>query len=148
MATAIELLRQDHQEVINIIEHLQSLGASEANRNSRTEVFNQLKNAITLHSRIEEEVFYPALAHFDHTRDLIENSYKEHQQVDQLLSQLTDQATDWDAQIRELKDSIQHHVQEEEHELFPKAEHLLGQDRLAEMGREVLKVKQSAPTIP
>ncbi len=139
--TAIELLKNDHREALSMIEQLESTGEG-ATASSRIEVFNQLKGALTLHTKLEEQFFYPALENFDETRDLIKESYKEHREVDELLTKMSGQSEDWEDQLSELKGDIEHHVDEEENEMFPQAEELLGQRRLQEIGREMEEMKQ------
>ncbi|MCA1573712.1 MAG: hemerythrin domain-containing protein [Acidobacteria bacterium] len=100
--TAIELLKNDHREVLSMIEQLENTGEG-ATASSRIEVFNKLKGALTLHTKLEEQFFYPALENFDETRNLIKESYKEHREVDELLTKMSGQSDDWEDQLSELK---------------------------------------------
>ncbi|PYS77728.1 MAG: hemerythrin, partial [Acidobacteria bacterium] len=76
------------------------------------------------------------------TRDLIKESYKEHRKVDQLLADMNPAAGDFADRLSELRRNIEHHVDEEEGEMFPKAEKLLGQARLQEMGQQIEQMKK------
>lgn len=150
--TAIELLMKDHKEAMEMIEQLEgsdmeqleSAAEDTTVARSQMSLFNKLKNALTLHTQMEEQVFYPALENFDETRDLIAESYDEHQAVDEILAELSalsPTAEEWMDLLGELRDNIEHHVEEEENEMFPKAEQLLGQPRLQEMGRQMQEMK-------
>lgn len=140
---AIELLKQDHKEAMGMIDELQT--ADKGNTASTKQLFTQLKDALTLHTQMEEQVFYPALENHEETADMIQEAYSEHQDVDDLLAEMaTMQAgnDDFMDRLTELRDSIEHHVGEEETEMFPKAERVLGDSRLQEMGRQMQQMKQ------
>lgn len=136
--TAIELLKNDHAEAASMMDELEGAGGASAGR----ETFDRLKGALTLHTKLEEQIFYPALEEFDETRDLIQRAYDEHRQVDELLSRLGGQRGDWEGDLRELRGAVERHVDEEENGLFPKAERLLGESRLQEMGRRMEEMKR------
>jgi hemerythrin-like domain-containing protein len=139
---AIEMLKQDHKEAMGMMDRI--LTADKGDRSAK-QVFNEIKAALTLHTQIEEQVFYPALENHDETRDLIQESYSEHEEVDQMLaemSRLSPANDDFMDKLTELRDSIEHHVEEEENEMFPKAEKILGQSRIQEMGRQMQQMKQ------
>lgn len=150
--TAIELLKEDHQEAMRLIEELETAGEVEGESadSTDTETFNKLNQALRMHTRIEEDVFYPAMERFDQTRDLIRDAYQEHDKVDQLLAQLSTLAPDEEGfqnTLAELRDAIEHHVDEEEGELFPKAEELCDQKQLQEMGRQMEVMKNDSRVV-
>lgn len=141
---AIELLKDDHQMAMSLITELESADDQVGTDGSQTETFNKLHQALKLHTRMEEEIFYPALESFDETRDLVKEAYTEHDQVDQLLMQLSAQSPneeEFQELLAELRSDIEHHVEEEEGEMFPQAEQLLGQQRLQEMGQQMQAMK-------
>lgn len=140
--TATEILRQDHREAIALFERLEGADGASGAGGSKGELFDQLKGALKLHTKLEEQIFYPALEDFDETRDLIKESYREHQKVDQLLAEINPAGGDFAGKLSELRGNIEHHVDEEEGEMFPKAERLLGQARLQEMGRQMEQLKK------
>jgi hemerythrin-like domain-containing protein len=142
---AIELLKQDHREARNLIEQLES-GSQDETASPNMELFNKLKSALMLHTEIEEQIFYPPLENYDETRDLVKEAYKEHEQVDELLAEMSNPGDDWNDQLSELKESIEHHVGEEENEMFPTVEKLFGQERLQEMGRQMSNMKRGKGT--
>jgi hemerythrin-like domain-containing protein len=138
---AIELLMQDHKEASSMMDQLEV--ADKGDRSAK-DIFLQLKQALTLHTQIEEQIFYPALKNHEETRDMVPEALEEHQEVDQILAEMSslnhgnDEFMD---KLTELRDSIEHHVEEEENEMFPKAEQVLGQSRLQEMGSQMQQMK-------
>jgi hemerythrin-like domain-containing protein len=141
---AIELLTKQHREAQ---EMLARLAGDEAGGAAKRELFAQLRDALTLHTRMEEEAFYPELEDFDETRSLVEESYEEHRRVDQLLRRMSEageagvESSDWRGLLAELRDAVNHHVGEEEGEMFPRAAKLLKPDRLRDMGYEMKRLE-------
>jgi hemerythrin-like domain-containing protein len=140
---ATELLKQDHQEAAGLMDELQTADKGSMSITGKT--FTQLKEALTLHTQIEEQIFYPALEQHEETKDMIGEAYSEHNEVKEMLEEMSTMAPGSDEfmdKLSELRDSIEHHVEEEENEMFPKAEHVLGESRLQEMGRQMQQMKQ------
>jgi hemerythrin superfamily protein len=138
----IEMLKQDHQEASAMMDRIESADAGDA---SVMTTFNQLKEALTLHTQIEETIFYPALRNNDETQDQIEESFEEHQEVKDLLSEMSGMQAGSDefmSLMGDLRDAVEHHVEEEENELFPQAQQILGDSRLQEMGQQMMQMKQ------
>lgn len=153
MIDAIELLKDQHRDALNMIARLREEDVREG---ERLELFDHLKEALSLHTKMEEEVLYPALEHFKETRELVAESYQEHHQVDRLLQKIAELGSsggrhgnykdnkrddDWRSLLDELTADITHHVEEEENELFPKAQRLLTPDRIKEMGYEMRGIR-------
>jgi hemerythrin superfamily protein len=136
-----ELLKEDHREVESLIAELEDGGDNQT--------FGKLKNALTLHTEIEETIFYPAMEEFNESEDLVSDAYDEHDEVDGLLENMsgTDvQSEDFQELLAQLKQSIQHHVTEEENQLFPQAEELLGTETLEQMGSQMQQMKSESKT--
>lgn len=149
---AIELLTKDHQEATLLLDELESADFDQletADENTpavrgHQDTFRKLKNALTMHTQLEEQIFYPALEGFDETRALVEEAYQEHQGVDDLLEELTalnPTDEDWAEKIEELRASLDHHITEEENEMFPKAEEIIGQSELEKLGDQMEQMK-------
>ncbi|MFP5264412.1 MAG: hemerythrin domain-containing protein [Blastocatellia bacterium] len=139
---AIELLIRDHEEAAGMMDQLET--ADKGDRSAR-DTFLQLKNALTLHTQVEEQVFYSALKNHEETSDMIPESLEEHREVDEILaemSRLNPGDDDFMDKLTELRESVEHHVEEEQNEMFPKAERILGESRLQEMGRQMQQMKQ------
>jgi hemerythrin superfamily protein len=140
---AINLLKTDHRKVDKLFEQL------EKGEGNRERLFTELATELTVHAEIEEQLFYPAVKDAEPTRDLVLESYEEHKQMKMVLSDLAsaDKKTpEWKAGLKVLMEDVQHHVGEEEKELFPKVSKLLSKPQLEELGTrmEALKMKQLA----
>src|SRR5688572_7584011 len=119
---AFTLLKADHKKVAGILEKIDA--TTERGIKTREELFAQLKNELDIHAHIEETVLYPALEEADETRDITLEAYEEHALVKQLLGELEtlDKSEEtWTAKFTVLKENIEHHVEEEEGEMFKKA---------------------------
>lgn len=145
--TATELLMKDHQEIMSLIEELEAADDQVGTDPTYTETFNRLNELLNMHTRIEGEVFYPAMKEFDESRDLVREFHKDHKEFDQLLSSLSTMAPNverFQELLSDLRDNIERHVDEEENELFPMAEELCGQSELQEMGLRMQEMKEDS----
>src|SRR5918995_2260462 len=132
---AFKLLQTDHRNVAALFDQLER-----ASGKAKLSVFNQIKTELELHTHIEETIFYPALEKPEETHDLTLEAYEEHAVVKNLLSELGRAKTaddEWEAQAKMLKENVEHHVEEEENELFPKAESALGQEEIVALGEQL-----------
>ncbi len=138
---AIELLTTDHETLRRL---LAELGESTSeNVEKRTHLVARIAQAVRLHARIEEEIFYPAYQAAARTKDdakLFFEATEEHGLADIVLPGLEDEDPSTEvfaAKAKVLKDLIEHHAEEEEDQMFPRASKLLGKDRLLELGAEM-----------
>jgi iron-sulfur cluster repair protein YtfE (RIC family) len=140
---AFNLLKADHEKVADILETID--GTTERAIKGRDELFARLKLELELHTRIEEEIFYPALEEAEETRDITLEAYEEHRLVKQLLAELESAPKDdeqWTAKFTVLKENIEHHVEEEEGEMFKKARRVLSEEELETLGERLQAAKQ------
>jgi len=140
---AFTLLKQDHEKVAGIMEKID--GTTERATKGREELFTQLKNELDIHARIEEEILYPTLEEYEETRDISLEAYEEHALVKQLLEELAAAPKDderWTAKFTVLKENVEHHVEEEEGEMFKKARKVLGEDEIENLGDRLQEAKQ------
>jgi hemerythrin superfamily protein len=139
---AFTLLKADHKKVAGILEKLDE--TTERGVKTREELFTQLKTELDIHTRIEETIFYPALKDADETRDITLEAFEEHKVVKTLLGELESLGKDeeeWTAKFAVLKENIEHHVEEEEGEMFAKARKVLGEDGAETLGTRMEKAK-------
>ncbi|MEO7971373.1 MAG: hemerythrin domain-containing protein [bacterium] len=139
---AFTLLKADHKKVAGILEKIDE--TTERAVKTREELFTQLKTELDIHTRIEETIFYPALKEADETRDITLEAFEEHKVVKTLLGELESLGKDkeeWTAKFTVLKENIEHHVEEEEGEMFPKAKKVLGEDGAETLGTRMEKAK-------
>ncbi len=138
-----ELLKQDHQKVSGIFKQIEAAGQSDGQL--RTQLFAQLKQELDVHAHAEEQILYPALQQADETRSITLEAYEEHQEVKDLLGEMeqTDvNDEEWEALFRELKESVEHHVEEEEGEMFAQARDVLTPAQIDEIGQRIEAAKQ------
>jgi iron-sulfur cluster repair protein YtfE (RIC family) len=140
---AFELLKKDHGQVSRIMEQLEAVAQGRSRK--REELFNRLRDELRIHSAIEERIFYPALKDAQETRELVLEALEEHKIVEQLLDELDSLSMDdiqWPAKLAVLKENVEHHVEEEEKELFKAARKILDKSRIDELGRRLEEEKQ------
>jgi hemerythrin superfamily protein len=138
---AFELLINDHQKVAELFEQIENDRDTAMQEN----LFARIKKELTIHTEIEETYFYPRLKSITETADLIGEAVIEHQDVKNLLIRLEEMSPDndeWESLIQELKNSVEHHVEEEEEELFPKAQEVLSEREIEQIGEEMRAAKQ------
>ena len=140
---AFELLKQDHEKVAGIFEKLEP--TTERGVKTREELFTQLKQELDVHTRIEETILYPVLKEAQETEDITLEAYEEHNVVKQLLSELDEMPKDdetWGAKLKVLQENVEHHVEEEEGEMFKKARKVLSEEQIEELGTRMEAAKQ------
>jgi hemerythrin superfamily protein len=134
---ATELLKKDHQKVKDLIKKLKSA------RQNREELLNTIEEEIKIHSQCEEEIFYPAVKEFD--SDMVDEAVEEHRQVDNVLAELMEivdsEDEDFTEKVDELEENLLHHIEEEEGEMFPKAEKELKAE-LDDLGNQIQALKE------
>jgi hypothetical protein len=131
---AFELLKNDHKKVSQLFEEIES-----ASGPSKKQLFNQLKSELDLHAHVEEKIFYPALENKEESRDITLEAYEEHKVVKDLLAELASDSPgdEWNAKLKVLRENVEHHVEEEEGELFDKAEDVLSDEQIERLGTEM-----------
>jgi len=132
---AFQLLKADHEKVAQLFEQLES-----ASGKAKLGVFDQIRTELELHTHIEEKIFYPALEKPAETHDLTLEAYEEHAVVKKLLQELGRARTaneEWEAQAKVLQENVEHHVEEEENELFPKASQALEEEEIEALGERM-----------
>jgi hemerythrin superfamily protein len=136
----LELIRRDHRQVETLFLQLGST-------NEDTELyqcFNQIYQELNLHTEAEEQVFYPALRECEGTEDLLKEAAQEHAQAKALLEEMksiSPASEEFKAKIRQLNDAVQHHVEEEESEVFDTARECMNGEQLQELGDEFEQAK-------
>ena len=139
---AIALLTNDHREVKEMFEQYDALG--ERATTKKKNLADEICTALTLHSMVEEEIFYPAVrAAVKDAADLMDEAEVEHASAKELIAQIQemDPGDDlYDAKVKVLGEQIEHHVKEEEKEMFPKAKKA-GLDLVA-LAEEMLSRKE------
>jgi hemerythrin-like domain-containing protein len=135
---AFELLEKDHRKVEDIFAQLEP--TTERAEKTRMELFAKLKLELDVHTHVEETILYPVLKKVSETRDITFEGYEEHNVAKQLLVDM--EAMDvssevWTAKLKVLQESIEHHVEEEEGEMFKEARSALSQEEIDELGAKI-----------
>lgn len=137
---ALDLLMEDHEKVSQLFG--QAEGTEDEKK--KRQLFEQIKTELETHTHIEETVFYPALDKQEELKDMVLEALEEHKQVKTLLreiSSLADGSEKFDAKLKVMKENVEHHVEEEENEMFPQVEQHFREDQLEQLGQEMEKAK-------
>jgi hemerythrin superfamily protein len=133
---ALALLKRDHEEVAAMFKR------AEKDEEAQEGIFAEINAALTVHATIEEEIFYPAVqkAKAEKVKDEVLEALAEHKQIKALLAELSGMSGDDESfapKLKVLKEDVEHHVEEEQTEMFPDAKKYLGEKRLVELGTEL-----------
>jgi hemerythrin-like domain-containing protein len=144
MTNVFDLLKKDHKKVAGIFKDIENV--KEGKTQEKKSLFQQLNTELSAHAEFEEMNLYPIIKEDKPTHDLTLESYEEHRLIKQLLNELSGMPVDkdeWDAKLKVLKEQVEHHVEEEEGELFPKAKKVLGKEEIDALTakKEAQKVK-------
>lgn len=142
---AIDLLKADHERVKGILSQLSE--STERGIKKRTELLAKLEMEISIHTRLEEEVLYPAYKKAGGKEQdvMYYEAKEEHRTVDSLVLpdlKVTDPSTpEFAGRVKVVKELLEHHIEEEETEMFPQAKKLLGKAELEELGAQMETLK-------
>ncbi len=140
----IELLKKDHETVSALFKSFESAKEAEQ-EDSCEQIAREICQELTVHATVEEELFYPvvdakAQGQDEDTEDQVKEADEEHRLVKALVGEIeamTSEDDHFEAKVKVLKDVVDHHVEEEEGELMPKAKKLLSKQELEEIGAEI-----------
>ncbi len=131
----IELLKEDHAKVKKLLEELDA--TTEETTGARHELFAKIKSEMEVHEAIEEEIFYPALKQHPKAKEIVLEGYEEHNVVDRIMGDLAGLPVEdetWGAKLSVMKENIEHHIEEEEDDMFVKARDVFDRDELDSLG--------------
>ena len=142
---ATELLMKDHENVQGLFAQFER---AREDAQKKSMLFEKIKDELQMHTKVEEEIFYPAVEELpiERAKDDIERSIQDHEEVDALLDELQSLSpddADFDEKMTELMDAVRSHIQLEHEEVFKVARAGLGEEQLKELGREMEEFKQS-----
>lgn len=136
-------LKKDHDEVKDILEKLKN--SSQTAEKTREKLFIQLKQELLPHLKAEETSFYPALMASKSGKQHALEAKEEHNLTEMVCSQLEDGSAKediWTAKLKVLKDLVEHHIEEEEEEIFPIAEQEIGEDKFRQIMQNFQQEKE------
>jgi hemerythrin-like domain-containing protein len=135
---AISLLEEDHRKMKKLLSELES--TTERGVKTREELFATVKDELTVHETIEEEIFYPALKEHPKTKEIALEAYEEHHVVDMVMAEIEGVPYDderWGAKFKVMKENIEHHIEEEENEMFKQARRVFDDAELEALGERM-----------
>ena len=131
----VVLLETDHRRFEELLKQGEETTARAVKR--RTALLDMLTAELNVHEAIEEKILYPALKSHPQARDLVLEGYQEHHVADLIVKELHGLARDdekWGAKFKVLKENIEHHIEEEEKNMFPTARGIMSREELNELG--------------
>ncbi|HEY8439084.1 MAG TPA: hemerythrin domain-containing protein [Candidatus Limnocylindrales bacterium] len=142
---AIAMLKADHDKVKELLSRLES--TTERGVKTREELFATIKGELAVHETIEEEIFYPALKEHPKAKELVLEGYEEHHVVDTVMAELegldvSDET--WGAKAQVMKENVEHHIEEEEGEMFKQARQVFDRQELEDLGTRMADRKVAA----
>jgi len=142
---AFQILAKDHRVVDQLFERIEKTDNRGANQ--RGQLYQKLHNELELHTQLEEKFFYPLLKEHNDTKELVSEALEENSEIKQMLHEigsLSAEDDQWSELINELKMAVQHHVRQEEDQIFPAARAKLDEAQINELGRRIQKMKEKA----
>jgi hypothetical protein len=142
---ALTMLEDDHKKMRGLLDQLES--TTERGVKTREQLFSTIKGELTIHEIIEEEIFYPALKSHPKAEDIVLEGYEEHHVVDLVMAELEDLPVDdesWGAKAKVMKENVEHHMEEEEGEMFKQARAVFDRRELEMLGERMAARKKQA----
>ena len=139
----LEFLKNQHDEAKKLFKRLEKAEGSEA-----AKIWSELSEKLSMHETLEEKLFYPELKKADSTEEIVLEGYQEHHVMDLLIGEIgklkpTDEA--FSPKVKVLQENTEHHIEEEEGELFPKVRKLWNAERRSEVGEKMEAMMEQLP---
>jgi hemerythrin superfamily protein len=134
---AIEMLKKQHREVAATFKLYEEKG--DRAHKEKQQIFDSIADALAVHAAIEEKHFYPAVK-AKRTEDILLEALEEHLGIKRVITDLLKiHSSDdtFDAKVKVLKEQVEHHVKEEESDLFPKVKKILDAGELIKLAEQM-----------
>jgi hemerythrin superfamily protein len=142
--TALDLIEDDHDRLKKMFD--EALEATDGA--SRAALLHRIRAELIAHERVEEDIFYPALrSASEQAKDIVLEGYEEHHVIDVILDEMLDvpeDAENWQAKLKVLHENLEHHIEEEEGEMFTRARKTMSKEQLSALGDEMRRAKEAA----
>jgi hemerythrin superfamily protein len=138
---ALRLLEQQHDEVKKLFKQIEDAEGERA-----AKLFADIRDRLTLHEELEEKHLYPQLKEDDKAGDIVLEGYQEHHVMDLLLGEIGKLKPEDEAfqpKVKVLQENTEHHIEEEEKELFPRVRKVWDTDKREQVGRKMEEMKRS-----
>lgn len=135
---ALDLLKQDHDKLKELLNQLEQV--KEDNPDDRESLFALVRRDLTVHEIIEEEILYPAFEEQSKLKDIVLEAFEEHHFADTVVEEIDGVPPEdetWGAKLTVLKENIEHHIEEEEGEMFKTARELFSEEELNKLGERL-----------
>lgn len=135
----LSLLEADHEKAEQLFEDMEGASGSKAHN-----CFNQIYKELTLHAKAEELVFYPAMQEYEETKQYVEEAEAEHNSVKILLEQMKELNPgndEFKTKLMYLQETMLHHIEEEESDLFDAVQSCMDEEMLQKLGQEFQSTK-------
>lgn len=141
---ALELIQRDHQQLRKLFD--EALESTEPD--ARASLLHGIRAELMAHEQMEQDVFYPELrAANQKAKEIVLEGYEEHHIIDVILDELMEvpeEADHWKAKLKVLRENLDHHMEEEEGEMFKRARQCLSKEALDEIGAKMEQAKAAA----
>ena len=140
---ALSFLEKDHRRFERLLK--QGEETTENAVKGRSELLKTITTELNLHELVEEKVLYPALKLHPEAKDIVLEGFQEHHVADVIareLQRLNVSDEQWGAKFKVLKENIEHHIKEEEGEMWRTARAVFSQDELRQLGARMARMKQ------
>jgi hemerythrin superfamily protein len=141
---ALELIKTDHERLKKLFDDALANDEPAA----REAVLHAIRSELMAHERMEEDIFYPALRSVNQkAREIVMEGFEEHHIIDIILDELMgvpEDAEVWRAKLKVLRENLDHHMEEEEGEMFKRARQALSTEALDELGDKMEQAKKAA----
>jgi hemerythrin superfamily protein len=137
---ALEILKNDHQKVKELFQEATHV----SDTSKRKDLFDKIDTELEIHAHIEETVFYPAVEDHEELKDMVAEALEEHEEAKTLLEELEEIGVDsheFGSKLQQLIEAVEHHVEEEEGEMFPKIREVFEEDELEQLGQDLESAK-------
>ncbi|MGC2855228.1 hemerythrin domain-containing protein [Novispirillum sp. DQ9] len=148
MPQIYDMLRNDHQTVRTALERI--IGSGNSAQKTRHDLFAKVKEELEIHTKFEEEVFYPTFRadkNDKQAKEEVKDAMSEHKEAKQMLAKLEKMDVTSDEfidTIKELKDALEHHIHDEEDEIFPQAREAVSDEEAEDMAKKYAAMKKKA----
>ena len=143
MPTIFDTLKRDHRKVKDELRKISATTSRAAK--TREKLFNQIKSELEVHTRFEEEVFYPAVRKVPGLSSNVGDALHEHDEAKsmlQALGRMDKTSNEFIEKLQELRQALDHHIKDEEQEMFPKAREGIAREDAEAMAEEYRGLKQ------
>lgn len=140
---AFKMLEEDHEKVKKLLKEADD--TTERGVKTREELFARIKQEMLVHETLEEELLYPTLKEHDKTKEVSLEGYEEHHVVNEIMAELEETPVDdekWAAKFAVMKENVEHHIEEEEEEMFKKGRQVLDQEKIDALGERMQQRKK------